>query len=95
MLSLLGRRLCDLSSRCYAARSAGAHVARFSPLIRAKLLATQSSVVPPKEARVVVCGGGAVGCSVAYHLAKQGIQDVLLIEQGRYCTCIQQPVLYL
>ena len=37
----------------------------------------------PSEAKVVVCGGGAVGCSVAYHLAKQGIPDVLLLEQGR------------
>lgn len=37
----------------------------------------------PSESKVVVCGGGAVGCSVAYHLAKQGIQDVLLLEQGR------------
>lgn len=37
----------------------------------------------PKEARIVVCGGGIVGCSVAYHLAKLGWEDVLLLEQGR------------
>jgi len=37
----------------------------------------------PKEAQVVVCGGGIVGCSVAYHLAKLGWKDVLLLEQGR------------
>ena len=37
----------------------------------------------PKEARIVVCGGGIVGCSVAYHLAKLGWKDVLLLEQGR------------
>ena len=38
----------------------------------------------PSQSRVVVCGGGVVGCSVAYHLAKEGIKDVLLLEQGRY-----------
>ena len=37
----------------------------------------------PKEARIVVCGGGIVGCSVAYHLAKLGWEDVLLLERGR------------
>lgn len=40
----------------------------------------------PKEAQVVVCGGGIVGCSVAYHLAKLGWKDVLLLEQGSL-TC--------
>ena len=38
----------------------------------------------PRESRVVVCGGGVVGCSVAYHLAKLGWSDVVLLEQGRY-----------
>ena len=32
----------------------------------------------PDQARVVVVGGGIVGCSVAYHLAKRGIEVVLL-----------------
>ncbi|XP_015909112.1 pyruvate dehydrogenase phosphatase regulatory subunit, mitochondrial [Parasteatoda tepidariorum] len=37
----------------------------------------------PKEAQVVICGGGVVGCSVAYHLAKDyGWKDVVLLEQG-------------
>jgi dimethylglycine dehydrogenase len=34
------------------------------------------------EARVVVIGGGVVGCSVLYHLAKAGWTDVLLIERS-------------
>jgi dimethylglycine dehydrogenase len=32
-------------------------------------------------ARVVVIGGGVVGCSVLYHLAKNGWNDVVLIER--------------
>ncbi len=35
----------------------------------------------PSHARVVVIGGGIVGCSVAYHLAKAGCTDVVLLEQ--------------
>jgi glycine cleavage system aminomethyltransferase T/glycine/D-amino acid oxidase-like deaminating enzyme len=37
--------------------------------------------VPPR-ARVVVIGGGVVGCSTAYHLTTLGWTDVLLLEQG-------------
>ena len=37
----------------------------------------------PARARVVVVGGGAVGCSAAYHLTRLGWTDVLLLEQGR------------
>eukprot|EP00731_Ephydatia_muelleri_P026474 Em0018g574a len=36
----------------------------------------------PDRAKAVICGGGVVGCSVAYHLAKIGIKDVILLEQG-------------
>jgi heterotetrameric sarcosine oxidase gamma subunit len=41
------------------------------------------SKVIPAQARVVVIGGGIVGCSTAYHLAKLGCQDVVLLEQGQ------------
>lgn len=37
----------------------------------------------PKKATVVVCGGGAIGNSVAYHLVQQGITDVVVLDQGR------------
>jgi len=33
------------------------------------------------QARAVVVGGGAVGCSIAYHLAKAGWRDVMLLER--------------
>jgi sarcosine dehydrogenase len=36
----------------------------------------------PSRARVVVIGGGAVGCSIAYHLVKEGEKDVLLLEKS-------------
>ena len=37
----------------------------------------------PNSARVVIVGGGVMGCSVAYHLTKHGWRDVVLLEQGR------------
>lgn len=39
----------------------------------------------PDRAEVVVIGGGIVGCSTAYHLARRGV-DVLLLER-RQLTC--------
>ena len=35
----------------------------------------------PAHARAVIIGGGVVGCSVAYHLAKCGWTDVVLLER--------------
>ncbi len=40
----------------------------------------------PQHARVVIIGGGVVGCSVAYHLTKIGWTDVVLLER-RQLTC--------
>jgi len=37
----------------------------------------------PERAEVVIVGGGVAGCSVAYHLAKIGITDVVLCERKR------------
>ena len=37
--------------------------------------------VIPSHARVVIIGGGVIGCSVAYHLAKQGWKDIVLLER--------------
>ncbi len=40
----------------------------------------------PTHAQVVIVGGGIAGVSTAYHLAKLGITDVVLLEQGQL-TC--------
>lgn len=34
------------------------------------------------QARVVIVGGGITGCNVAYHLAKAGWTDIVLLEKG-------------
>ncbi len=36
---------------------------------------------PPTRAQVVIVGGGVVGCSVAFGLAKRGVRDVVLLER--------------
>jgi glycine cleavage system aminomethyltransferase T/glycine/D-amino acid oxidase-like deaminating enzyme len=40
----------------------------------------------PDRVEVLIVGGGIIGCSIAYHLAKLGISDVLLLER-RQLTC--------
>ncbi|MEE8399797.1 MAG: FAD-binding oxidoreductase, partial [Desulfobacterales bacterium] len=40
-------------------------------------------VVVPECARVVIVGGGIIGCSTAYHLAHMGWKDIVLLERDQ------------
>jgi len=37
----------------------------------------------PQHAKVVIIGGGIIGCSTAYHLAKLGWEDIVLLERAQ------------
>ena len=42
-----------------------------------------SNVALPSHAKVVIIGGGVVGCSILFHLAKFGWKDVVLLERDQ------------
>ena len=42
-----------------------------------------NETVFPKDASVVVIGGGILGCSTLYHLAQSGIRDAILLERSQ------------
>src|SRR6201987_1503049 len=37
----------------------------------------------PAQARIVIIGGGIIGCSTAYHLAKLGCTNIVLLERNK------------
>ncbi|WP_181893385.1 GcvT family protein [Falsiruegeria mediterranea] len=37
----------------------------------------------PSHARTVVIGGGVIGCSIAYHLAREGRTDIVVLERSK------------
>ena len=41
----------------------------------------RAAVKLPSQADIVIVGGGVIGCAIAYHLAKRGCRDVLLLER--------------
>ena len=51
-----------------------------------------------QTADVVIVGGGVIGCSIAYHLVRRGVGNVLLVEKsflasgatGKSSACIRQ-----
>ncbi len=36
---------------------------------------------PPRSCQVVIAGGGVMGASTAYHLARRGVTDIVLLEK--------------
>ena len=66
------RRLLDAATKC-------------STILRSTTKRCVSSAAPnlPDHANIVIVGGGVIGTSVAYHLAKLGIEDVILLEHDR------------
>eukprot|EP00975_Prorocentrum_lima_P012391 2626907-Prorocentrum_lima.AAC.1 len=60
------------------------HTMRRTTCLGANLRRKLSTAVElPGHAEVVVVGGGIIGTSVAYHLAKRGCESVLLLESHR------------
>ncbi len=47
-----------------------------------KIVSEGSSAKLPTTARVVIVGGGIMGCGLAYHLAHEGWTDVVLLEKA-------------
>jgi glycine cleavage system aminomethyltransferase T/glycine/D-amino acid oxidase-like deaminating enzyme len=43
----------------------------------------QPTSEPPPRAQVVIVGGGIIGSSIAYHLTKLGVTDVVVLERTR------------
>jgi glycine/D-amino acid oxidase-like deaminating enzyme len=39
-----------------------------------------------KTAEVIIVGGGINGCSIAYHLAKRGVRNIVLVEKGHVAS---------
>ncbi len=37
----------------------------------------------PHQARTVIIGGGVIGCSIAYHLAREGRKDIVVLERSK------------
>ena len=42
---------------------------------------TTTGAGPTRSADVVIVGGGVTGCSIAFHLAEQGVRDILVLER--------------
>ncbi|MGA1699859.1 MAG: FAD-dependent oxidoreductase, partial [Candidatus Nanopelagicales bacterium] len=49
--------------------------------LTAATFAPDASDDPPPSAEVVIVGGGIIGSSIAYHLAAEGITDVVICER--------------
>ena len=51
-------------------------------MLSTPLPSTPDSVTLPSQARAVIIGGGIMGCALAYHLAGEGWDDIVLLEKA-------------
>lgn len=54
--------------------------------LTASLFAHDVGAPPPSRARVVIVGGGIIGSSIAYHLATEGVTDVVVCERNTFTS---------
>jgi len=59
----------------------GRHLSK--SVLAISLSSASTSPTVPSEANVVVIGGGIIGTSVAYHLGKLGVPDIVLLERDK------------
>jgi sarcosine oxidase subunit beta len=52
------------------------------PTVLVSVMLIFRSVLSVERASVVIAGGGAIGTSIAFHLAEAGVEDVLLVERA-------------
>jgi 4-methylaminobutanoate oxidase (formaldehyde-forming) len=54
--------------------------------LSAASFAADAQEAPPREAEVVIVGGGIIGSSIAYHLALEGVTDVVVCERNTFTS---------
>src|SRR3546814_12068582 len=50
--------------------------------VRGPILSGAPNVPSRSQCKYLIIGGGIIGCSIAYHLAKAGEKDIVLLEKS-------------
>src|SRR6266545_3092042 len=78
--SRLRPRACQRRFRA-SFETALARESRYNPIFPESGTGYEGLMDLPRTASAVVIGGGVVGCSIAYHLARRGLADVVVVER--------------